>query len=803
MRTACLPANFIGKCPAMRPLNRKLLRDLWGIRSQAVAIALVIAAGVATFVMSLNMLRSLQASKDAYYERNRFAELFAAVKRAPESVVTQIQAIDGVDQVDARIVVDVTIEVEGLVEPATGRFVSVPTIGRPLLNDVYVRRGRYPEPRQQGEVLVSEPFAEAHDFQPGDTFWAILNGRRQKMTIVGIALSPEYLIQILGGNLLPDNRRFGVFWMEEEQLAAAFDLEGAFNDVTATMLRGASEPEILRRMDRILEPYGGMTSYGRKHHVSNAYISDEIRQLGSMGMMAPTIFLLVATFLLNIVLSRQVSMQREQIAALKAFGYSNREVGIHYLQFVLLITACGTAIGIGLGNWFGHGITAMYSKFYRFPVFFFELDYRVVAWACLLTFGAAVTGTVSAVLRAVQLPPAEAMRPEPPPDYRQGWLDLPAVQRLLSTVPRMILRQVRRRKWKSMISIVGIAMAASVLVLGSFMEDSIEYIMDHQFRVSQRQDLMVTFVEPSTPQAMRDIEHFDGVLSVEPFRSVAARFRAGHRWKRVGIMGLPPDSQLYRLVNVDQQTVQTPPDGLLLSDKLAEILAVEPGDFVTIEVQEGQRPTRRVQVSSIVTEYNGTNAYMDIAALHRLMRESGSISGVFMDIDPTREEQIFRELRESPKVASVTITRAALESFQETIGENLLRMRFFNVLFSVVIAFGVVYNSARISFSERSRELATLRVIGFTRREVSAILLGELATLTTLAIPLGLLIGYGLAALTTLGLDTEIYRVPLVVDRSTFAYAAIVVLVATAISGMVVRRRVDHLDLVGVLKTRE
>jgi len=719
------------------------------------------------------------------------------------SVVEQVRAIEGVDQVDPRIVVDVTIEVEGMVEPATGRFVSVPTLRRPLLNDVYVRKGRYPEPRRHGEVLVSEPFADAHQLAPGDELWAILNGRRQKLTIVGIALSPEYLIQILGGSLLPDNRRFGVFWMEQEQIAAAFDLEGAFNDVTATVVRGSSEPEILREIDRVLEPYGGITAYGREHHLSNRYIEDEIRQLGSMGMMAPTIFLLVATFLLNIVLSRQISMQREQIAALKAFGYSNIEVGFHYLQLVLLITVCGTGIGIALGNWFGHGLTAMYSQFYRFPVFHFALDYRVVAWASLLTFGAATLGTYSAVMRAVRLPPAEAMRPEPPPNYRRGLLDHSVVQALLPTVARMILRQLRRRKWKSLISTIGIAMAASVLVLGSFMEDSVEYIMDHQFRVAQRQDLMVSFVEPSSSRVLHDIRHVDGVLSVEPFRSVPARFRAGHRWKRVSVMGLPQGNTLYRLVDVKQRTVPMPPDGLLLSDKLAEILHVAPGDHVTIEVQEGQRPTLSVPVTSIVTEYNGTNAYMDLDALHRLMRESGSVSGVFLDIDPAKQDDIFLELKESPKVGSITISSAALESFQETIGENLLKMRFFNVLFSMVIAFGVVYNSARISFSERSRELATLRVIGFTRGEVSAILLGELATLTLLAIPLGLMLGYGLAALATLGLDTEIYRIPLVVDRSTFAYAAILVLLATAISGLIVRRQIDHLDLVGVLKTRE
>lgn len=773
------------------------------MRSQAAAISVVIAAGVAMFVMSVNMLRSLEDSKNAYYETNRFAQIFAQVKRAPASVLRQIRAVPGIDQVDDRIVVEVTIDVDQMAEPATGRLISVPTLHRALLNDVHIRQGRYLEPRRQGEVLVSEPFAESHQLKPGDTLSAILNGRRQKLTIVGIALSPEYLIQISGGSMLPDNRRFGIFWMEREQLAAAFDLEGAFNDLTATFVRGASEAEILRQVDQILAPYGGTAAYGREQHVSNRYICDEIRQLGSMGMVTPIIFLLVATFLLNIVVSRQVSMQREQIAALKAFGYTNAAVGWHYLQLVFMITACGTVLGIALGNWFGHGLTAMYAQFYRFPTFHFTLDFRVVILSSLLTIGAASLGTVSAVMKAVRLPPAEAMRPEPPPNYSHGWLEHPRMQRWVPNITRMILRQLQRRRWKAFLSILGIALAVSVLVLGSFMEDSVQYMMDHQFRVVQRQDVMVSLTEPTSKRAMLDMLHLDGVLAAEPFRTVPVRFRAGHRWKQVPIMGLPTNTTLYRLVDVNQREVAIPPNGLLLSDKLAEILSVGPGDQVTVEVLEGQRRTLRVPVTNVVTEYNGTNAYMELSALHKLMRESGSISGAFLDIDPAMRDLTFRELKQCPKVASVTVTSAALESFEETIGENLLRLRFFNVLFSIVIAFGVVYNSIRISLAERSRELATLRVIGFTRGEVSRILFGELAILTLVGIPLGLVLGYLFAAVITLGLDTELYRIPLVVGRSTFAFAAIVVLIANALSGLIVRRRIDHLDLVGVLKTRE
>jgi len=787
----------------VRAIDRKAVRDLWAIKGQAIAIALVIASGVGTFVMSLNTLKSLQNSQELYYEKYRFAHVWSHVKRAPMSLVRRIEVIPGVSQAYPRVVVDVTLDVRGMVEPAVGRLISIPERRVPLVNDLHLRKGRWIEPHRDGEVLVSEAFAVSHHLEIGESVTAVINGRRQKLTIVGVVLSPEYIIQIHGANLLPDDRRFGIFWMGYEQLASAFNLDGAFNDVAITLSRGASEPEVIQRLDDLTKPYGGRGASGREDHVSHRYISDEIRQLRSLGLIAPSIFFSVAAFLLNVVLTRLIGVQREQIAALKAFGYTKLQIGLHYIKLVLLISLAGTAVGIVVGSMLGRSLTEMYTTLYRFPVFGFEWNASVVLGALLISSAAAVAGTLLAVRRAVALPPAEAMRPEPPAVYRPTLLDRSGLGEFLPQAARMIFRELERKPIKAAMSCLGISMAVAILVLGAFTMDSINYIMNFQFALSQRQDLLVTFTEPTTAGALYELQHLPGVVRCEPIRSTATRFHFRHRTRRVGIIGLNPGGRLYRLLDEQERLVSVPRDGLLLSTKLAELLDVRLGDRVRVEVLEGEQPIREVPVSAMVTEYGGTNAYMDAGAMHRLLREGETLTGAFLSVQRDRMEDMYRTLKNTPRVAGVTIKEASVKSFHDTIAENLGRIRFFNILFAVVIAFGVVYNSARISLAERSRDLATLRVIGFTRAEISAILLGELAVVTLAAIPLGLVVGYLFAAWAVLGLDTEVYRVPLIIERATYGFAVAVVLAGAAISGLLVRERLDYLDLIAVLKTRE
>lgn len=787
----------------MTSLNRKLFRDLLQTKGQALAISLVIACGIGTFVMSLAAMQSLVATQTKYYSDSRFADVFARLKRAPRTLRDRIAEIPGVATVQTRTVVDVTLDVPGMRESAVGRLISMPDTGEPLLNKLHLRSGRSIAPGQDGEAVVSEAFAQAHALEPGDEVTAIINSRREKLRIVGIVLSPEYVLQMRGGDILPDEKRFGVFWMREDDLNAAYNMEGAFNDVTLSLMRDASQPAVIQQLDALIEPYGGVGSYGRDDQISHRYLSDEIKQLQGMGVIAPMIFLGVAAFLLNVVLSRIISTQREQIAALKAFGYTNLEVGSHYLKLVLLISSVGVVFGCVMGAWLGRGMTEIYAEFYRFPRYYFSVSPMVVASACIISLAAGAVGTIGAVRRAVSLPPAEAMRPEAPPTFKPTIFERLGFQHLMTQTPRMVLRQLERRPWKTALSAVGIAMATSVLVLGNFSLDALSYLIEFQFHWSQRQDMTVAFVEPRGPRVLHEVGRMPGVMHVESFRSVPVRIHHGHLTRRLGIVGLPPDASLMRLLDRDGKPITLPRDGLVLSQKLGEVLHVSVGDNVLVNVQEGERPTRTLPVVGLLNDFAGTNAYMDKRALHQFMQEGPQISGVYMSVDEAQLDALYDRIKNTPGIASVAAKQATIESFNDTVAKNQLTMQGFMVMFASVIAFGVVYNTARISLSERSRELATLRVIGFSRAEISAILLGELGLLTVLGVPLGLLMGYGLAFVVSMGANTEMYRIPLVVAPSTYGFAAVVTIIASIVSGLIVRRKLDHLDLVAVLKSRE
>ncbi|HVH26138.1 MAG TPA: FtsX-like permease family protein [Vicinamibacterales bacterium] len=784
-------------------LNRKLLRDLLEMKGQAFAIAMVVAAGVAMFVMYLSNFDSLRRTQSAYYERQRFADIFASLKRAPLSLRDRIAQIPGVTAVDARVVASVTLNVPGLDEPASALLISVEAERRPPVNDLFLRRGQWIDANRPDEVLASEGFMTANRLQLGDQVGAVINGRLRRLTVVGIALSPEHIYNIRPGEIVPDDRRFATFWMERRALASAFDMEGGFNDVALAVSPGASVDAIIAALDRLIEPYGGLGAIPRALQLSNWTLENELSQLQTFGFILPLIFLSVAAFILNVALTRALALQRPQIAALKALGYANATLAWHYVKWGLLIAGVGVLIGVATGAWLGQIIIGLYNQFFRFPVLLYRLSPSVVLQAAAMTLTAASLGAFSAVRRAVAIPPAEAMRPEPPAQYGRSILEASFVGRHLGTAGRMVTRNLARHPFRAVASVVGIGFAAAILVVGFVFIDAMDSLITTQFSVAERQDVSVTFVEPRSAAARHALAHLPGVIAVEPQRVVPVRIRAGHRHRNIAITGVFPDARLRRIVDAHGRAIALPPSGLVLSRLLAEVLGIAAGDEVTIEVLEGRRPVRRISVAGLVDDVLGLSAYTDIDSLHDLMREGDVLSGAALAIDTSQESRLSNELKRLPAVAGAGFKSAVIRNFRETLAANMNISILFNVVFAGIIAFGVVYNAARVSLSERSRELASLRVLGFTRAEISLILLGELALLTMVALPAGGFLGYGMAALIVQSLDSEVYRFPLVVSRSAVAWAFLTVIAATLVSGLVVRRRLDGLDLVAVLKIRE
>lgn len=789
----------------MRALDRKLLRDLWHLRGQVLAIAAVIMGGVATLVMSLSTYDSLVVTRDRFYGEYRFAEVFASLKRAPEPVAERLRALPGVELLETRVRAGVKLELEGFNDPITGLLLSLPDSGAPLLNALYLKRGGMPQAWSADEVVLSDSFADAHGLQPGDKIAAIINGKRQQLTIAGVAVSPEYIYQIAPGSMFPDFKRYGVLWMGRSALGAAYGMEGAFNQITLTLARDAREQDVIDRIDAILAPYGGTGAYGRKDQFSNRFLSEELKQLQTTATIFPAIFLGVAAFLLNVVVSRMIALQREQIAILKAFGYRYPAIGWHYVKLVLGMVLLGVAGGVALGAWFGQGLANVYMETtFRFPYLDYLLNPGIVLVALGVSVVAAVSGTLYSVGRAVRLPAAEGMRAEMPEAYRATLVERIGLQRWFGAPTRMILRHIERRPLKSMLTVLGISCACGLMMVGNYQKGAIDFMVDLQFRQAAREDLALTFIEPTSGRALHELAALPGVGYVEGFRDVPTILRFGHYSYRSAIFGIEPEGQLHRALDHDYQPVAVPPGGVVLTDHLARnILHVEPGDMLTVEVLEGSRPVLQVPVLGITQQFLGLSAYMQKDSLNALMREGHVVTGAYLAIEPGAEEAVYAKLNERPRVLGMVANASAIQSFYETIGEFILFYNLVATLLAGAIGFGVVYNSARISLSERGRELASLRVLGFTRGEIAYILLGELALLTLAAIPVGFLVGTGLVGILVLAFESDLYRLPLVLTPENYAMGATVVIVSAVLSGLLMWLRLGRLDLVAVLKTRE
>lgn len=787
----------------MSPLDHKLFRDLWRIKGQAVAIGLVLAIGVSMLVMMTGLVESLDETRRAYYERYRLADIFAPVKRAPERLVQDLAAIPGVGAVESRVTGAALIDLEGHNLPFHAQAVSLPDFGEPRLNDLLLTDGRRLDSSRPDEILLLRSFARAHDLHPGDVLSATMHGARRKFRIVGLAQSPEFLYTTAPGELVPDDSRFGVIWMSRTALAAAYDMEGAFNEALLAIGRPTDQASVIAAVDRILEPYGGLGAYGLEDHSSNRFVSDEIAGLRTSSRAVPPLFLAVAAFLLYIVVSRIVQAEREQIGLLKAFGYTNIEVGSHYFKMILAIAAAGAMAGCLLGIASGRAVIGIYVAYFKFPFLVFQVDPASFVVGVSVSILAASTGGLIVLRRVFELTPAVAMRPPAPPDYSRAGRAGRLLNSLLDQPSRMVLRRLARQPGRMAGATIGIAsgMALSVAMLS--MLASFDRVIDISFSVIDRSDVTVSFTEARSEKTIFELQQMPGVIEVEPVRIVPAVMRNGVNRHRGAVTGLVSSPRLNRALDDNMSPIELHKNGIVLARSLADILEVRPGDLITIEVREGHRPTVVVPVAGVAETLLGAQAYMKLDALNRRLREPNRVSGAYLRIDSRRGQAIYRELKNMPSVAGVSLKEDARAALQKAMDSGAGAMRFIFTAIAAVITFGIVYNAARIAYAEQARDLASLRVIGFTTGETAFVLLGDLGVVTLAALPIGSALGYVLSFAAATGFSTELYQIRVFFTPHSYGAAALTVIAAAFVSGWLVKRDMDRADVISALKTRE
>nr|WP_245217145.1 ABC transporter permease [Neoroseomonas nitratireducens] len=783
-------------------MDRKVLRDAWALRGQVLTIALLVGAGVAVLVMSVSSFLSLRAAQRAFYAESRFADVFAEVKRTPRALLARIAEIPGVALAEARVGGEARIDWPGAEVPVAGRVLSLPAGGgQPELNRLRLLAGRLPEPTRHDEAVIHAAFAEAWGVRPGDEIAAVLNGRRERFRIAGIAHSPEFVFTSRPGNPLPDDRGFVVLWLGEEAAARAFDMRGAFNELALTLAPGGSEAAVVAELDLLLRPWGGRGAHGRRDQPSHRFLEDELAEQRTLAVTVPLVFFGIAAFLLNVVLGRMVEAQREQVAALKALGYPSFPIAAHYAKFVAVICLLGSALGIAAGAWMGAGMLGNYRPFFRFP----EMPYLLPAWLPLLgaaaSFAVALLGVLAALLRILRLPAAEGLRPPRPASF--GGAGLGAWGRRVGARAKIPLRGLLGRPLRTALTVLGIALAVPMVVLGLFWWDAMDSMVELQFDRIERGDAFVALTDPRPSRAVREMARLPGVLAAEGQRIVPVRLRAAQRSRLLAVTGLPEDAELRVPRDAALRPVPIPPQGLALSRRLAERLGVREGDMVQVEVLEGARRVHDLPVAALVEDIIGFSALMEIGALNRLMREDDLVSHVALRVDPAAAQALWALLAERPRVAATSVKAVWLRVFDEVIAGLVLTSAVTLTGFGVIIAVGVVYNSARVALQERGWEMASLRVLGFTRQEVARILLAELAVAALVAVPLGLVLARWIVGLILGARDNESFDVPPAISAATFATAALVVLGAAFASAVAVRRRIDRLDLVAALKARD
>ncbi|WP_238381147.1 ABC transporter permease [Alkalilacustris brevis] len=787
----------------LRALDRKLWRDMRRIWAQSLAIAMVLACGVAVLILSFGTLQNLTETRDAYYERNRFADIFAGATRVPDPIVREIARLPGVAQVEPRIADYVVLDMPGMVEPGMGRVISLPPDGALVLNIPLLRTGRLPDPLSADEVAVAQPFAEAHGLRPGDSFRAVMNGQMRELQVAGIVLSPEYIYTIGPASLFPDNRRFGVFWMSHTAAAAAFDLDGAFNDISLRLTPGADAAPVIAALDDMLDPYGGTGAHDRDRQMSHNFLKHELEQLEALAWIMPPIFFVVSAFLVNMVMGRLIALERQQIGLMKAVGYRTREISAHYLKMAAVIGVLGVLIGWAAGIWISDGMTELYAEFFHFPYLVSAPSTAAFAISGVLAVATVVVGAMRAVRGTVRLRPAVAMSPPEPPKFSRGLVDHLGTWLRLRQTTMMILRSITRWPGRAAVTFLGVATSVAVLVGSFFFFDAFDVMMDEMFTQSNRQQMTLNLTREQTLAAVEDATNLPGVLRVEGGYAVQVRLINGPRESLQSLQARPDDAELVRLLDRDSRPVPVSPSGLILPELLADDLGVQAGDVLAVEFLGGHRETHAVPVAQVARQSLGEAAYMRDTALFELLRVAPRVNQLNLLVDEAALPALYAQIKATPAISGVALWSEVRVQYQEMVDETLFTMIFIYTMLGVLIAVGVVYNAARIQLSERAHELASLRVLGFSRGEVSYVLVGEIMLLTLAGLPLGWLAGYGFAAMTSAGLSSEIVNIPLVVSKQTYAWAALVVFVSALGSVLLVRRRLDRVELVSALKQKE
>ncbi len=789
-------------------LAKKLLNFIKHNKGQYAAATAVVVVGIMVYISLQTTYYNLSQSQSKFYRENNFADYYFQVVKAPEAVTKQISSIPGVKRVTGRIQKDVPIFKTNQ-DRATARLVSYTLPMDDELNRITLEKGRSFAASQSGssvEAVVDPKFGPANGISWGDTITVVVDGKERFVNIVGSANSPEFIYPMKdAADILPDPAKFGIFMLENRQAQQLLDMDGQINQVLIEFLPGSDQTRIVESVEDILKPYGMLTSYPRKYQLSHAVLQAKLDGIGSVALYIPAIFLLMAAVIQFIILRRMVKTQRTQIGVMKALGYNNSQIMMHYTLYALAVSSVGAVLGIALGNLMAGGISDLFSFYFNLPGGLKSFDLGTIINALTLSVGIGMVAGLTGSRGVLYIQPAEAMRPEPPRSSSRSWLEKwPALWGAFSPGWKMTLRNIGRNRGRFTVTVVGVMFAVSLLIIAFFYNDAVDYMMKKYFYQGETYDITVRFNSVVSEDELINISRLDGVRCVEAFMEVPVKIHFRGKGEDEILLAYPENMNMKKLQGENGQLIRVPGEGIIINQRTADKLGIIVGDQVEVEtlMTTGPIHIETAYIAGVTQQLFGGGSYINLDQANRILGERHAATGAMIDVQADKIDEIQNQLDGMLGIASVLSRQKEIQIFQEEMSAVTGAMSII-IFFAVVLGFAIIYNASVINFSERRRELTTLRVMGFTLHEISALMLKENILLMVGGIILGLPFGKLMVKSYVESAATEQFTLPVIIYPATYLFSAIGGIIFVMVAHYFAVRGIRELDLVATMKNTD
>jgi len=780
----------------MKRLNLRLLRLIKNSKGQFIAITALVIVGLTIYTALSTAIVNMEDTLNYYYDETNFADIFVQFSKIPETALDKVNKINGVKDVEGRIVFDIQMKVDNGDEKVKSRIISIPD--NSIVNKLFIVDGNKIEAKNK-DAIVIEQFANARNIRINDTIQPYIEGRVFDLRVSGISASPEYVYLMENEqSLLPMPDKFGVIYVSEDFARQNFGFKDSYNEVSITVKDKDHIDKIITQIEKELDQYGIKRIYSREEQLSNRMVSEEIKGVKQTSSTVPVIFLGVAAVIIAAMLSRMVRNDRMSIGVLKALGYNNMNILMHYTKFSILIGFIGSVFGLIFGTILSGNIAKLYIQFFNIPMLKFNFYYEYMIIAIVLSIVFCTFAGIWGARRVIKILPAESMRPEPPKQGGRAFIDrIDILWKHLSFSWKMVLRNIFRNKKRFVFITFGIAMTFAISLIPSMMNSAMNDIFEGHYSDFQKMDYNINFSTPLNINAVNEIKHIVDTDRIEPKIEFPFELIYGNNKLVANIIGVKSNTEFYGFKNLKGQSINLPNDGIVLSEGLARFIGVEKGDKVKIKTFIPNKDDIYVEVKDIIKQSLGTNGYMEISYMGNILLDKSLITGVYIN----SSDNIKGELENIKGIASIQSLADMRSIFEQFMGLMIGSISVM-IVFAGILGFAIVYNSTIMNIAERRLEFSSLRVMGFSKKEIFKIITKENSVMTILGIILGIPLGQSMISSLESTFSTEIYTIEMNPTLSSYIITAILTIIFVIIAQLATYKKINSLDFIEALKNR-